>query len=265
MLDSLLPSETASEAIDWCEHNYAVTPFIAEFFNTITAVPLAALAIHGMRKSSAARLLDRFQLCYLLMFIMSLGTAAFHATLWLPCQYMFELPRIWGVLLFLYSIMALDAKSAAKHTVLLGGHALITSCVYLTLSFQFFVATYCFSLSLLGAWSVMLLRKIPYKSRERDNCIMLLKVASVCMGTAFIGLWLPEALLCSRYPSLFQLLHLHAVYNVLDAVAQYCWVVFCTLSVYHWSTESQPVLCWTTTCWGQLHIPHVELIKLKAR
>jgi dihydroceramidase len=33
--------------IDWCEHNYEVTPYVAEFWNAVSSVPILLLGVYG--------------------------------------------------------------------------------------------------------------------------------------------------------------------------------------------------------------------------
>ena len=34
-------------SVDWCEQNFAVFPFVAEFWNTLSSVPLCLFAVHS--------------------------------------------------------------------------------------------------------------------------------------------------------------------------------------------------------------------------
>ena len=38
-----LPTST----IDWCEQNYAVTPYVAEFFNTVSSLAMVLAGVLG--------------------------------------------------------------------------------------------------------------------------------------------------------------------------------------------------------------------------
>lgn len=207
--------EPHTAGIDWCESNYLVTSYIAEFCNTVSALPLAVLALHGLSKSSEKRLASQFKICYLCMFVVSLGTVAFHATLSWQGQMLYELPNIWSILIFLYSIMAVGhRKQKFQHAILLGAHSIVTSVVYTQLSFKFFVCTYCFSLVLLVCWSMNMLRLMHVMAPERESCASLFKFAAVGFTVAVCGLWVPEIWFCQSHPRIFQTFQLHALYNV---------------------------------------------------
>ncbi|KAJ2876324.1 hypothetical protein GGH93_000824 [Coemansia aciculifera] len=65
----------ATSTIDWCEENYVVCKYIAEFWNTVTNLAFFSLAIFGMWKVRSTRQENRFLLCYMGMLIVGLGSA----------------------------------------------------------------------------------------------------------------------------------------------------------------------------------------------
>ena len=65
--------------IDWCEPNYTVSPYIAEFVNTITNIGFVVLGLFGIYMHPNLEL--RFYLAYVSIIFVGFGSAAFHATL----------------------------------------------------------------------------------------------------------------------------------------------------------------------------------------
>ncbi len=69
-------------SMDWCEDNYAVTQYIAEFYNTLSAVPIFIWALLGMIlcwKSGVKE--KRFLVVNACLLLNGLGSAIFHGTL----------------------------------------------------------------------------------------------------------------------------------------------------------------------------------------
>jgi hypothetical protein len=87
--------------LDWCEENYAVTPLIAEFWNTwsglVLCFPVAPLAAWLFARTQM-RVEPRLYLLWVLMCAAGLGSAYFHATLSLAGQILDEMSVIWLIL-----------------------------------------------------------------------------------------------------------------------------------------------------------------------
>jgi len=243
--------------VDWCEPNYALSNYVAEPLNAAAgALPLGFLALHGLQQCSEHKIKLRFSLCYLLMFVVALGTIVFHSSLSWQGQFLYELPTVWATLMFLYAIISLG-RDFTKEGIMLGGHAIVTSFVYTQLSFNFFVLTYGFSIICLLICSYRVWRKIPEDEPEEKNCAWLLQVSAALLLVPFFCIVVPEQYLCERLPWL-QNIPLHAIYAILDAFGQYYWVVFATLATYHWHPTHVPLLVWKHSI-----LPHVEVVDPK--
>ncbi|KAM0756388.1 alkaline phytoceramidase [Meredithblackwellia eburnea MCA 4105] len=81
-----------TSSIDWCERDYAVTAWIAEFFNCTTNCAFVLLASFGIKKNLENRLEWRFVLGHLGLMVIGIGSALFHMTLLYEWQLADELP-----------------------------------------------------------------------------------------------------------------------------------------------------------------------------
>jgi len=226
------------------------------------------------------RIYGIFKLCYLLMFITSLGAGLFHTTLSksgqvysilqsltspgyqtsltldAPLQYLYEMSMVWTTLICLYSIMSVGQEVSATNNLIIVVHGFITSCVYFKLSFDFFFFTRGFSIALIFIVSRKVLQKIPQGFPEHKSCALLLKTSFILLVISYVCLLLPEILILRKFPAhcaAFQMFGTHALSNILDMMGQYFWVVYVTLVAYHWENRS-PKLSWTLDC-----IPHARL------
>src|SRR5579871_6918927 len=86
-----------TSSVDWCEANYAVTPYVAELWNTLSSLAMVAAGAAGLlhRKLPDAR----YRMAYALLALVGLGSIAFHASLRFELQMLDELPMLYVVLL----------------------------------------------------------------------------------------------------------------------------------------------------------------------
>lgn len=66
---------------EWCEKNYEVTPYVAEFYNTISNIPSIILALIGLHYAISQKFERRFSVLHLSTIALSIGSSLFHATL----------------------------------------------------------------------------------------------------------------------------------------------------------------------------------------
>lgn len=101
--------------VDWCEPNYLRSFYIAEFYNTISNLPLITLATIGIINAFSKRELFgyRFVIVYCFLWLVGIGSFMFHMTLLYPFQLLDELPMIFGSLVFLYILTDLPGSSKA--------------------------------------------------------------------------------------------------------------------------------------------------------
>lgn len=74
-----------TSTLNWCEEDYNVTPYVAEFFNTITNLIFIYLGIMGVRDCLRYGAAKVYILTYLGYIVVGLGSMAFHATLKCGC------------------------------------------------------------------------------------------------------------------------------------------------------------------------------------
>ncbi|MGZ6162949.1 MAG: ceramidase [Myxococcaceae bacterium] len=81
-------------SIDWCEQNYVVTPWVAEFWNTLSSLAMVLAGVVGLCSRRFAR---EVRVAFALLVLVGLGSIAFHATLRFGLQMMDELPMLYLV------------------------------------------------------------------------------------------------------------------------------------------------------------------------
>jgi hypothetical protein len=78
---------SATSTLDWCEENYTVSIYIAEFFNTISNLNYIILAFLGIWSCYRVKAEKRDYLTFLAGLLnIGLGSGLFHMTLLYPLQ-----------------------------------------------------------------------------------------------------------------------------------------------------------------------------------
>ena len=67
--------------LDWCEENYVLSPYIAEFWNTLTNIPMVIFMLYGAASCVKLQLEKRFYYSYFALGLVGFGSWCFHATL----------------------------------------------------------------------------------------------------------------------------------------------------------------------------------------
>jgi len=102
-------------SVDWCEKNYEVCMFIAEFWNTITSSLIGIFGLIGAYLTIRERIERRFTVLYLIIILVGLGSVAFHGTLLLEYQLLDELPMLWGMMGWVFIIYRMESpRSTTK-------------------------------------------------------------------------------------------------------------------------------------------------------
>lgn len=105
-------------SIDWCEPNYLVSFYVAEWWNTISNFVLFFLGLFGAIVSWKQKLEWRSIILYLCIAGVGLGSAAFHGTLLYSSQLADELPMIIALLILIFILMEMrNTTSSIRPTL----------------------------------------------------------------------------------------------------------------------------------------------------
>jgi len=93
-----------TSSVDWCEANYRYSPYVCELFNTLSSFALVLAGFIGawLHRRSLER---RFLLAFAALFVVGIGSIAFHATLRFELQMLDELPMLWLALIMIYTLL----------------------------------------------------------------------------------------------------------------------------------------------------------------
>ena len=88
---------------DWCERNYAWTVWVAEFWNTLSSLPLVFVGARGIYLAMHYNYGVPFIVGNFVLLFVGVGSTAFHGTLSYEGQCLDELAMIYCALAFMVS------------------------------------------------------------------------------------------------------------------------------------------------------------------
>ncbi|KAF8939584.1 alkaline phytoceramidase family protein [Dissophora ornata] len=109
-----------TSSIDWCEDNYVVSRYIAEFFNSFSSFAMillgeaacysidrlqASMARNSQATAPATPSLFRFKIAFRTITVVGIGSFLFHATLLHHMQMLDELPMLYSVLALFFCLI----------------------------------------------------------------------------------------------------------------------------------------------------------------
>ncbi|CEO95869.1 Alkaline ceramidase [Plasmodiophora brassicae] len=212
--------------VDFCEGNYALVPWLAEAFNTISSVPIIVMGVIGLietrRYASRER---RFALAFSAIIMVGIGSTVFHATLRRGAQMLDELPMLLANFVFVF--MLIERHADRKIPWLPGAlwlSALALTCIYLfSDQYWIFLLAYSAQVTYIFLRSCVVARRL---SREEVTpgarvALTMFMLAGLTYFTGF-GLWVVDQLMCQHVQSF----HLHSFWHVLAGFGTSSWIQF---------------------------------------
>jgi dihydroceramidase len=218
-----------TSSVDWCEANYVVSPYVAEFFNTLSSLAMVTVGVIGLFRHWKA-LETRFLVAFFAIAVVGLGSALFHATLRFELQMLDELPMLYLALVMVYILLELrPGRRYGKWLpfVLFAHGVLVTLLAALTRGrLQFFAFHLSFgSLEVFALFRVFLLYRASKSPRIRRLFWLGMSSYVVAVALWFVDLrfcdFLSVALPSFGVPNP----ELHAVWHVLVSFGFYLLVV----------------------------------------
>jgi hypothetical protein len=222
----------AGASVDWCEVNYAKSPFVAEWWNALSSLLLIGVALLGLRQARriASRLEPRFLLLFGSLAAIGLGSFAFHTTLLRSAQALDELPMFFAALLATYAVHVRRTPMGTPEPAL--AQRLLVLQLLLALCAVVFVAGYLTTphhALFLGAYAVFITYAglATLKVAFSGGSALFRRLTSWAVGLQILGMlgfWLPEHVwLGCDHP--LQALELHSLYHLCAGFSAYAWVL----------------------------------------
>jgi len=88
--------------IDWCEHNYTLTKYLAEFWNSVSSLVILVLGLAGALLARRRHLEHRYIWLNFAVAVVGFGSFMFHGTMRFGWQLWDEIPMIYAALVWLF-------------------------------------------------------------------------------------------------------------------------------------------------------------------
>ncbi|EMC99069.1 hypothetical protein BAUCODRAFT_31353 [Baudoinia panamericana UAMH 10762] len=224
---------TPTAAVNFCEEDYVITKFVAEFFNTLTSLAYIAYGIHGIRryKRQDVSLFSTPNLSYWALICVGIFSGLYHTTLKYHTQMSDELSMhlaMGSVLLQIFTFNEPPAIQRRNTAIILG--VLIPFVIYHCLTDEFVAHVVLFFCM---CWIVGFRTRWIIKTRIRNEQHRK-KVGGMltrATWTALVGygIWNIDVNFCPAVTRLKQqvgmpwavLLELHGYWHILTAIAAY--------------------------------------------
>jgi dihydroceramidase len=192
-----------SSTVDWCERNYQVTFYVAEFFNSISSFAMICCGLLGVLVHFKD-LEERFFFAFISVVVVGIGSTAFHGTLWFSLQMLDELPMIYSALILAYCLIQHPFEKpryAPWLAIAMVAHAIFTTLLvaspviwpeYASPLLQFI----CFHVSFAILELFTLIKVGLMYEKETDKFIRKLYVLGLCLWCGAIGLWFADFHFC---------------------------------------------------------------------
>ncbi|KYQ92881.1 alkaline dihydroceramidase [Tieghemostelium lacteum] len=250
---------SVTSSIDWCELNYSHSPYIAEFYNTLSSGIISLYALLGIyqlswkfgsndyhrqviRKENWLWILN---FAYASLFVVGIGSMAFHATLTYVNQLLDEIPMIYTSLINLFILIKVGEDSKGRGGVLHHYRGIRKLIPYLLVAYGIFV-----SVSIIfiqdqpkilqvsyGALVIYMVIHSIYliyskyqnpKSTEtfswQQPDVYTFVFAFCCFLTGYLC-WVLERFNCENGQSFFGL-QLHSIWHIITGLGVYTWSQF---------------------------------------
>lgn len=231
---------------DFCEPNYTVTPFVVEFHNTYSSLVIAITGALMYLRSKHFPM--RLKIFPALVFIIGIGSVAFHGTMKRSGQILDEVPMLFAAFSILYvAVYYRNQKSLTKSWMIFFSSSFAVAIYsYFSLGFEFFIGIY--------ASTIVLTAYVCWNLFEPQSSARLpLQYGASVYAFGFLFLWVPSEVYCENFPS-FMKNYSHALFHLTSSFGPHIFMEFMRLTYFTFDLKDSTCLDWH---YG--FIPYVEM------
>ena len=206
--------------VDWCEANYIITWYIAEFYNTISSIPITILGIIGiivmyLNQKREIKNEYRFIVTFTSLGLVGIGSLFYHMTLRYYGQLFDELPMMLGSLCLLFCIFMTDSipnKSNIKIILIFIFWGILQ--IYLYIIYKWY---WLFLLNYGGQTFCQIIFGYTKCKKFANNLCKKLFISCISLYLIGLFLWIIDQKWCKQ----LQKYQLHAIWHLCAGYASY--------------------------------------------
>ena len=190
-----------SSTINWCETNYEVSYYVAEFWNTITNLGMIIPPVYGLINCRKLVIEPRYTYSFILLLLVGIGSWMFHMTLRFEMQLLDEIPMMWCGSYIVYCLYQSRCSKSTTQTkiiaILLWSNCFIGTILYLSNKNPiFFQAIF----GVIVTFGILL--SLHYNYNYYSPLGMKLSIAAVLFTLVGFICWNVDNLYCDQVTSL---------------------------------------------------------------
>jgi len=261
---------STSSSIDWCERNYIVSWYIAEFWNTLSSLVIilcGALDLYHARKTQCEL---RFQLYALSVILVGLGTVAFHGSLTYVGQLGDELPMVWCMMVSWFILITMETSKSKGNNFL--AQVLTTYAVVFSLVHTIGAYTVLFQVHFVVLMAVPVIYTYKFvQNYGHHEAVKPLVIYYAAMWAVAGIVWLVDQLCCEKLHSLSIMgveipnPQLHALWHILTGLCTHIGMVLYRLIRHMVLYKSHPKVNWVLGVWPTLDLSKPSKTKPKGK
>ncbi len=210
--------------VDWCEPNYAVTHYVAEFWNTLSSGWILMLGLYGAwRAWHGGPAERRFVVAFTGLAVVGAGSIAFHGTLLRVSQALDELPMVYLGLIAVWMLAHREGGEGRQMAAWMTLYALGFTAAYgrVEQAFEIFLATY----AGLITWVVVQSVRLTWMRPSPKLLSNLLRTSALGYLGSLAFFWIPEHVLFACDDPI-QRLQLHSWWHLGAGTGSYTWLMW---------------------------------------
>lgn len=203
-------------SLKWCENKYIISPFIAEFWNTITGLflCLSSFLFYKNNKKLTGKLNSYLFQANNTLFIVGIGTIFFHGTLLYIFQLFDEIPMLLMTFDYMYILLTIT-NSNYLYVYYMKYFLSFIIIVSYWIRPTFHIITFFTAFTTNVCFIILLLDKIP--SKYKCSNTITKSYYLLVTGISVLLIWVTDSLFC-KYVQHF---YLHSIWHIVTSILIY--------------------------------------------